>query len=99
MRKLLLVIAIPIIAGLVGFVYADDIPYWIEDTGSGYNLWVKVSIPAGGSVLLNISKGGGSPNGEAVFELFDDSRIICKEFKSESAIVFKVKISEEEFFV
>ena len=64
--------AIPIIAGLVGFAYADNIPYWIEDTGGSYNLWEKVSIPAGGSVLLNISKGGGSPNGDAVFEFFDD---------------------------
>jgi len=62
-----------VLMGFISFAYADDIPYWIEDTGSGFNLWIKVSnIPAGGSVQLNISKGGGSPNGDAVFEFFDD---------------------------
>ena len=66
-KKLLMIIAM---LGVVGFIHAEDIPYWIEDTGSGYNLWVKVSIPAGGSILLNISKGGGSPDGTKVFDIF-----------------------------
>jgi hypothetical protein len=60
-----------VVMGFISFAYAD-IPYWIEDTGSGFNLWIKTSIPANGSILLNISKGGGHPDGDAVFVFFDD---------------------------
>ena len=64
-KKLLMIIAM---LGVVGFIHAENISYWIEDTGSGYNLWVKINISAGKSIYLNISRGGGSPDGDEVFE-------------------------------
>ena len=37
--------------------YAETIPYWIEDYGDGYNLWVKVPyIPANGDTAIYVEK-------------------------------------------
>jgi hypothetical protein len=54
--------------------YAETIPYWIEDYGDGYNLWVKVPyIPANGDTTIYVEKDSNyKPNGGAVFEFFDD---------------------------
>ena len=50
-----------------------SLPYWIEDTGSNKYIWTKVTIPAKKSIVLYIRKKEGySPNGDAVFEFFDD---------------------------
>ncbi len=59
------------------FAFKKPLPYWIEHDESGRPinyLWVKVpKIPAGGSKVLYIRKEPGySPNGDAVFEFFDD---------------------------
>ena len=57
-------------------VFATDLPYWIEPDASGNpsKVWVKVpNIPASGSITLYAKKESGfSPNGDAVFEFFDD---------------------------
>ena len=65
--------------GVVGFIHAENISYWIEDYDGNYFLWVKVNISAGKSIYLNISKGGGSPNGDEVFEYFNDNVVEAGE--------------------
>ena len=66
--------------GIVGTVWAEY-PYWVEDVpepdglvGANYiNVWTKVSVPAHTSkTIYLISEEGHSPNGDAVFEFFDD---------------------------
>ena len=54
--------------------YGDSLPYWIEPVNGNYKVWVEVSnIPANGDVEMIIKKVPGySPNGDAVFEFFDD---------------------------
>ena len=58
----------------LGFVYAETMPYWIEDYGNGYNLWVKIPyIPANGDTVVYIEKDSNyKPDGDKVFEFFDD---------------------------
>ena len=58
----------------IGCVYAETMPYWIEDYGDGYNLWVKVPyIPANGDTTIYVEKDSNyKPDGDAVFEFFDD---------------------------
>ena len=46
------------------------LPYWIDDN---LNIWTKTSIAANSSTVLYVRKQDGySPDGDAVFELFDD---------------------------
>ena len=49
-------------------------PYWIEEKLDGtFSVWTKVSIPAGQTKKLYIvHQDGYSPNGDAVFDFFDD---------------------------
>ncbi|ACX72849.1 PEGA domain protein [Methanocaldococcus vulcanius M7] len=58
----------------LGFVYAETMPYWIEDYGDGYNLWVKIPyIPANGDTVVYVEKDSDyKPDGDKVFEFFDD---------------------------
>jgi hypothetical protein len=70
MRRLLLFLLILIGIGAVSAEY----PYWIEDNGDGtYNIWTKICVPANGETTIYVQKADGySPNGDAVFEFFDD---------------------------
>ena len=45
-------------------------PYWIDDN---LNIWTKTSISANSSTVLYVQKTDGySPDGDGVFEFFDD---------------------------
>ncbi|AEF97203.1 DUF2341 domain-containing protein [Methanotorris igneus] len=48
--------------------------YWIEHTDGKYHVWTKIhNIPANGKVVLIVHKDPSkTPNGDAVFEFFDD---------------------------
>ena len=50
------------------------LPYWIEEKlNKTYSVWTKVSVPAGGTKKIYvIHQEGYTPNGDAVFEFFDD---------------------------
>jgi hypothetical protein len=54
-------------------LFTEQLPYWIEED-NGYKVWVKVpKIPAGGEVKLKIKKVDGyKPDGDKVFDFFDD---------------------------
>ena len=57
-------------------IYGVNESYWIEDLtyiNEEYKVWVKVSIPAHKNISFNITReGSNTPNGDAVFEFFDD---------------------------
>ncbi|NPA62894.1 MAG: hypothetical protein GXN95_05010 [Methanococci archaeon] len=47
MRKLIILLLLTF--SFFGAIHAESLPYWIEDYGEGYNLWIKVPyIPANG---------------------------------------------------
>ena len=50
------------------------LPYWIEEKLDGtHSVWTRVSVPAGGTKKIYvIHQEGYTPNGDAVFEFFDD---------------------------
>ena len=60
----------------VSSVFATTYPYWIEHNESGNAInyvWTKVNLTANGNTTLYINKTAGySPNGDAVFDFFDD---------------------------
>lgn len=54
-------------------LFSKNLPYFIEDFNSEYSLWTKVNIPSGETKKIYVSKEEDYlPNGEKVFELFDD---------------------------
>jgi len=56
----------------ISFIYVSAEQYWIEDTGNGYNIWTKLNLTAGETTIYVQKTEGYSPNGDAVFEFFDD---------------------------
>ena len=60
----------------VSSVFATTYPYWIEhdENGNAINyVWTKVDLTANGDTTLCVSKQAGySPNGNQVFDFFDD---------------------------
>lgn len=51
----------------------NNYDYYIEDDGVNYNTWVKVNIKANKTKTLYIEKKAGyTPNGNKVFDFFDD---------------------------
>ncbi len=60
-------------------IYAVNESYWIEDFSDlayiheRYNVWVKISVPAHKNISFIIEgKGTNTPNGDGVFDFFDD---------------------------
>ena len=55
-------------------VYSVDDSYWIDDLGSNsYKVWTKESVPAHKNISFTIERGGtNTPNGNNVFDFFDD---------------------------
>ena len=55
-------------------VYSVNDSYWIDDLGSNsYKVWTKVSVPAHKNISFTIERGGtNTPNGNNVFDFFDD---------------------------
>jgi hypothetical protein len=55
--------------------YGVNDSYWIENlSNNNYTVWAKVSVPAHKNISFTIERGGeaNQPNGDAVFEFFDD---------------------------
>jgi|GEM_PF-2679891 len=63
-----------LLLSIVGVVWANEYPYWIEDLGDGhYNIWTKVNVSANSEKVIYITKTEGyKPDGDKVFEFFDD---------------------------
>lgn len=69
--------------GLTGYQYflslylrkelAEALPYWIEECGGNFYIWIKTTIPANTTKELCIKKVEGYyPQPDSVFEFFDD---------------------------
>jgi hypothetical protein len=71
MKKIILVLFLMLIG--ISVVGAQEYSYWIEDDGGTYSIWTKINISAGETKTIYVQKQDGySPDGDSVFEFFDD---------------------------
>ena len=77
-------------------LFSNNLPYFIEDFNSEYKLWTKLNLSSGANKKIYVSKENNYlPNGDDVFELFDDFEEASintdkweeQKFGSENAII------------